>query len=166
MFHKQRNDRTAGGHDVAVTGAADDGVGALQIPAGGDHHFFHHGLADAHGIDGIDRFIGAEADDALHACGDCGFQDVFGAEDVGADCLHGVEFAGRHLLEGGRVEDVIHTAHCRAHASRISHIADIELELGMVVALAHVILLFLITAKYSNLRQISIQKTFEHRISK
>ncbi|MNY45192.1 hypothetical protein D3C86_1802760 [compost metagenome] len=64
------------------------------------------------------------------------------------------------------MEDVIHTAHCRAHASRISHIADIELELGMVVALAHVILLFLVTAENSNLSYIRTQKPLEYRITK
>ncbi|MNV79773.1 hypothetical protein D3C71_1733410 [compost metagenome] len=117
LFHEQRNDRTAGGHDVAVTRAANDRVRALQIPAGGDHHLFHHGLADAHGVDGIDRLVGAEADDAFYACGDCSFQDILGAEDIGADCLHWVEFARRYLLEGGRVEDVIYTAHCCTHAT-------------------------------------------------
>ncbi|MNR60417.1 hypothetical protein D3C85_1818900 [compost metagenome] len=36
----------------------------------------------------------------------------------------------------------------------------------MVVALAHVILLFLITAEYANFCNIRIEKTLEHRITK
>ncbi|MCY1232644.1 hypothetical protein D9M72_451490 [compost metagenome] len=150
LLHEQRDDRAAGGHDVAVAGAADDGVGAFQISAGGNHHFFHHGLADAHGVDGIDRLVGAKADNTLYARSDCGFKDVFSAENVGADCLHGVELAGRHLLERCSVKNVVSIAHCRPHAPRVPYIADIELQLGMIVALAHVILFFFISAEDSN----------------
>ncbi|MNG28390.1 hypothetical protein D3C84_1136420 [compost metagenome] len=48
----------------------------------------------------------------------------------------------------------------------ITHVADIELQLAIGIALAHVILLFLITAEYANFCNIRIEKTLEHRITK
>ena len=77
-----------------------------------------------------------------------------------------MKFARRHLLECCGVKDVIYPAHGSSHAARISHIANVELELGMVIALAHVILLFLIAAEYANFRNFSVKKTFKDCIAK
>ncbi|MNV92201.1 hypothetical protein D3C71_1867720 [compost metagenome] len=64
------------------------------------------------------------------------------------------------------MEDVVHSAHGGTYAARIANVADIELELGMVVALAHVILLFLVSAENANFRYVGMEKAFEDGIAK
>ncbi|MCY1211318.1 hypothetical protein D9M72_230290 [compost metagenome] len=73
LLNKQRNDRTTRRHDVAVAGAANDGARAFEIPAGGNHHLFHHSFANSHSVNGIDGLIGAETYDALYARRNCRF---------------------------------------------------------------------------------------------
>ena len=147
LLDKQRNHRTTRRHHVAITRAANHGVGAFQVAAGCDHDLFHHRLADAHGVDGVHGLVGAQAHHALDTGGNGRFQHVFSAQHVGSHRLHRVKFARRHLLERSGVKHIVHPAHGRCHAARIANIANVELELGMVVALAHVILLFLVTAE-------------------
>jgi hypothetical protein len=61
------------------------------------------------------------------------------------------------------MKHIVNPAHGRAHTVYITHVANVELELGMVVALAHVVLLFLIAAKDADLLQIRIQKSPQAR---
>jgi len=76
-----------------------------------------------------------------------------------------VKFTRRHLLERSRVKNIIHPAHGPGHAACVTHIANVELELGMVVALAHVILLFLIAAEDADFSNIRIQEALENSIA-
>ena len=129
LLEEQRNDRSARGHHVAVARDAET-VSVLACDArSGDGHLLHHRLRHAHGVDGVDRLVGAEHDDLLHAAAMAAEQRVVGADDVGADGLHRVELARRHLLEGRGVKDVVHAGHRVAEAVRVAHVADVELEL-------------------------------------
>ncbi len=51
-----------------------------------------------------------------------------GAADVRRDRLEGEVLAGRHLLEGGGVEDDVGAAQDRGDAVEVAHVADAELE--------------------------------------
>ena len=84
LVDKQGDNAAAAGHDVAVAGAADGGSLGLDGARLRADNFFHHCLADSHGIDGVRRFIGGEADDLFYARVDGGCQYVVGAQHVGA----------------------------------------------------------------------------------
>ena len=58
----------------------------------------HHGLGDAHSVNGVGCLVGGQADDTLYTGINGGVQDVVRAYDVGLDSLHGEELAGRNLL--------------------------------------------------------------------
>ena len=91
LIHKQWNDGTTRGHHVAVAGRTDDRV--VARPRLGHDDLFHHRLADAHGIDGVHGLVGTQAHNALHTCLDSRLQNILGSQDVGFDCLKGVELA-------------------------------------------------------------------------
>lgn len=155
LLNEQRDDRTARGHDITVTSAANDSLEAVEVTGLGHHDLFHHGLGDPHGIDWVDGLVSAQADHTLHAVLDSGLEHVLGAEDVSLDGFHGMELAGRHLLERGGVEDVIDATGGIQDTLVITHIANVELELGVSVALSHVVLFLFITAKnpdFGNIR--------------
>ncbi|MOA02623.1 hypothetical protein D3C78_1220820 [compost metagenome] len=166
LLDEQRDHRTARGHHVAVTGAADHRLALVDIARLGDHDLFHHRLGDAHGVDRVDRLVGAQADHALDLVLDRRFQHVLGADHVGLDRFHRVKLAGRHLFERCRMEDVIHAAGGIQHALVVAHIADIELQLGVGIALAHVILLLLVTAEDADFSDVGVEEALEDGISK
>ena len=168
LVDEQRNHRAARAHDVAVARASDDRAAALCRHAGvGVDHALHHGLGDAHGVDGIGRLVRGQADHALYPRVDGRVEDVVRADDVRAHGLHGEELAGRHLLERRGVKDVVHTRHGVSHRLRIAHVADVELDLLGVLRMlrlqlvAHVVLLLLVTGEDADLPEIGVKKVLE-----
>ena len=122
LLDPKRNDATTRGHNVAIASAADGGLGTFAKGAAlrnGD--LLHHGLGDAHGIDGVSCLVGAEHHDILHAVGDGGEEHVVGSLDIGAHGLHGEELAGGHLLESSSAEDVVDTAHGEIDGLALAH---------------------------------------------
>ena len=169
LVDPQRNDAAPGAHDVAVPGAADAG-----LPGGaglGHRHLLLQRLGDAHGVDGVGGLVGGEADNAFHPGLDGGGEDVVRADDVGADGLHGEELAGGHLLEGGRVEDVVHPVHGVAHRLGVADVADEEAHLGgelgrpLLQAVAHVVLLLLVAGEDADLGQVGVHEVLEHGVA-
>ena len=165
LLHKQGNDRAARSHHIAIARAANHRAGAFQVAAGGHHYLFHHRFGDAHGVDGIHRLVGAKANHPLHSGIDGSLKDVFGTQHVGTHRLHRMELARRHLLERGRVKNEIHPTHGLFHAALVTHIANVELELGAVVALAHIVLFLLIAGEDSNLGDVRIKEALEDGIA-
>ena len=170
LVNEQRDHRAARAHDVAVARASDDRAAALRRHAGiGVDHALHHGLADAHGVDGIGRLVRGQADHALYPRVDGGMEDVVRADDVRAHSLHGEKLAGRHLFERRRMEDVVYARHGVAHGLWVAHIADVELDLlGVLRVLrlqfvAHVILLLLVAGEDADLLEIGVQEVLEDR---
>ena len=169
LLDPEGDDAAAGAHHVAVAGAADAGLEG--VAALGDGDFFLKGFADAHGVDGVGRFVGGEADDAVHAGVDRRVQDVVGADYVGLDGFHGEEFAAGDLLEGGRVEDVVHAAHRHLEGGFVADVADVEFDLvgdtgvHRLVFVAHVVLLFLVAGEDADLLDVGGQEAPQHGIS-
>ena len=77
-----------------MTGAADGGAATLSSHTGiGVDDVLHHGLGDAHSVDGVGCFIGGQADDTLDTGINGGVQHIISTDDVGLDGLHGEELA-------------------------------------------------------------------------
>ena len=167
---EQRDDAAARAHDVAVAGAADGGPAGAVAGVGVDDGL-HHGLGLAHGVDGVGRLVGRQAHDAVHALVDGGVEHVVRADDVGAHGLHGEELAGGHLLERGRVEDVVHAVHGVAHRLGVADVTDEEAHLGgelggpLLQAVAHVVLLLLVAGEDADLGQVGVHEVLEHRVA-
>ena len=164
LVNEQRNDGTTAAHDVAVTGAADGGAATLGSHTGVCvDDVLHHGLGNAHGVDGVSCLIGGQADDTLNACVNCSVQDVISTDDVGLDGLHGEELAGRNLFQSGSVEDVVNTGHCVTDRLGVADITDVELDLLGVLRvlglklMAHIVLLLFVTGEDTNLLQVRNQ---------
>ena len=168
LVDEQGDDAAAGAHDVAVTGAADGGAAALCGHTGvGIDDVLHHGLGDAHGVDGIGCLVGGQADNTLDTCVNGGVEDVVGADDIGLDGLHGEELAGGDLLQGSGVEDVVHAGHGVLDGLGIPDIADIELDLlgGLRVPglelVAHIVLLLFVPGEDADLLQVRVQEVLQ-----
>ena len=168
LVDEQGDDAAAGTHNVAVTGAADGGAAALGSHTGvGVDDVLHHGLGDAHGVDGISCLVGGQADHTLHTCVNGGVEDVVRADDIGLDGLHGEELAGGDLLQGSGVEDVVHAGHGVLDGLGVADITDVELDLlgGLRVPglklVAHIILLLFVPGEDANLLQVRVQEVLQ-----
>lgn len=64
------------------------------------------------------------------------------------------------------MEDEIHADHGVQQALRPAHVADIELQLGVIVVQPHVVLFLFIAAEDANFRDVGIEKAVEHSIAK
>ena len=169
LVNEQRNDGTAAAHNVAVAGAADGGTATLSSHTGVSvDDMLHHGLGDTHSVDGISGFIGGQADDTLDTGINSSVQNVIGTDDVGLDGLHGEELAGRNLLQGSSVEDVVNTGHCVTDGLRIADITDVELDLLGVLRvlglklMTHIVLLLLVTGEDTDFLQVRVQEVLQN----
>jgi len=165
LFDEQRDDRTARGHDVAVAGAGKNGFPFAGGPGLGNHQFFHHRLGYPHGVDRIDRLVGTQGDDLFHPAGQGSAKHVLGAEHVGTHRLHGVEFAGGDLLEGGGMEDEVYLVQGGMDAIVGAYVADVELQFGVVQIDPHVFLLLFITGKNADLLDVGIEEAPQDRVA-
>ena len=168
LVDEQRDDRTSRAHDVAIARAADNGIATLcRHTRVGEDDVFHHGLADAHSVDGIGRLIRGQADHALHTRINGRMQHVVRALNIRPHGLHGEELAGRHLLERSSVEDVVHPRHGIADGLRVAHVTDVKLDLfGMLRVfrlklVAHVVLLLLIAGENADLAKVGVEEMLE-----
>jgi hypothetical protein len=158
LVDEQRDNGTTAAHNVAVTSAADGGATTLRSHAGvGVDDVLHHGLRDAHGVDGVSCLIGGQAYNTLNASVNSGVQHVVSTNDVGLDSLHGEELAGRNLFQSGSVEDVVNTGHSVTDGLGITNITDVELHLlgsfGMLglKLVTHIVLLLFVTGEDTDL---------------
>ncbi|MNE33842.1 hypothetical protein D3C80_1275360 [compost metagenome] len=147
LVDEQRYHRATRSHHVAVTGRTNHRALLRDHPRLGDHELFGHGLGNAHCIDRVHRLVGTEYHHALHAVGNGRVQHVLGADDIGLDRFHGVELAGRYLLERCGMEDVVDPDHRLGNTLIVAHVADVELHLVITQGDTHVFLLLLVTAE-------------------
>ena len=168
LVDEQRDHRAAGAHDIAIARTGDDCTTALRRHAGvGVDDALHHGLGDAHGVDGIGCLVRGKADNALHPCVDGRVEDVVRTDDIRAHGLHGKEFTGGHLFERRCVEDVVHPRYGVAHGLRVAHITDVELDfLGVLRMLrlqlvTHVVLFLLVAGEDADLLEVGVQEVLE-----
>jgi len=145
--------------------AADDGFLVVQVTRLRHHHLFHHRFRDAHGVDRVGRLVGRQANHALHAVLDRGLEQVVGADYVGLDGFHRVEFAGRHLLQRGSVKDVVDATGGIENAREVTHVADIKLQLRIVVFFPHIILLLFVAAENADFRNLGVKESLENRVA-
>ena len=170
LLAKQRDDRTARGHDIPVPGQAEDRVTRKHLPGAGDDVLFHDSLGHAHGIDRIRRLIRRQEDRLLHTVGNTGGNDIVRADHVGLDRLHGVKLTGGHLLERSGVKHIVHAAKCMDDGVIVAHIADVKLDLlrvlriQLLIGMAHIILLFFVARENADLADVRGQKAVEHGI--
>ena len=169
LVDEQRNHAAAAAHDVAVAGAADGRSAALGRHAGvGKDDVLHHGLGNAHGVDGVGGFVGGQADDTLNARVNGGVQHIVGADDVRLHSLHREELAAGHLFQRRCVENVVDAGHGVPDGLRVAHIADVELDLARVLRVlglqlvAHIVLLLLVAGENADFADIGGEKMLEH----
>jgi len=96
--------------------------------------------------------------------GDAGGDDVVRAEDVGLGGLERVELAGRDLLERRGGEHVVHAFERINNGTVVADVADVELQLVVVVLLAHVVLLLLVAGEDADLLDLGLQEAVHDRV--
>ena len=127
LADEQRDDRAARVHDVAVAGDRDRRRRVGVVAGERLGRLLHERLGHAHGVDGVDGLVGAEADDRADAGAVRGLDDVVAADDVGLHGLVGEELARRHLLERRGVEDEVGADDGVCDAVVVTDVADEEL---------------------------------------
>ena len=169
LVDEQRDNGTAAAHNVAVTSATDGSATTLSRYTGiGVDDVLHHGLRDAHGVDGVSCLIGGQAYNTLNASVNSGVQHIISTDDVGLDGLHGEELAGRNLLQSGSVENVVNTGHGILDRLGIADITNVELDLASSLRVlclklvTHVILLLLVTRENADFLQVRIQEVLQN----
>ena len=166
LLHPQRYHAAAAGHHVAVARAADGRGGALaQLATLGYRDLLHQGLRDAHRVDGIRGLVRGEHHDILNAVLDGREKHVLGALHVGARRLHREELARGNLLKSGGGEDVVHAAHGDVHGLLVANVADVELDLGVLQPVTHVVLLLLVAGEDADLPDVAVQEAAEDGVA-
>ncbi len=172
LVDEQRDHAAPAAHHVAIARAADDGMAALRGDAGiGIDDMLHHGLGDAHGVDGIGRLIRGQADHALDMIGNRGVEHIVRADDVRLHGLHREELAGGNLLERCRMEDVVHAGHGVRDGLRVADIADVEFDLvrGFRVLrlelVAHIVLLLFVAGEDADFADVGGKKAAQDGVA-
>ena len=166
LLHPQGNYRTAACHHIAVTGTADGCAGFLtQRTALGYGNLLHHGLADAHGIDGIGSLVGRKHYYILYTMRYGRFQYIVRADHIGLHSLQREELATGNLLQGGGGEYIIHSYHSTINGLAITHVTDVEFYFRILQGMPHIVLLLLITAKDANFLDSAIKKATQYRVT-
>ncbi len=70
-----------------------------------------------------------------------------------------MKLARRHLLQRRGVKNIVCAAHGSSDTAPVAHVANVELELGVVVLLAHVVLLLLVPAEDPDFAQGRIKES-------
>ena len=167
LLHPQGNYRTAACHHIAVTGTADGCTGFLtQRTALGYGNLLHHGLADAHGIDGIGSLVGRKHYYILYTMRYGGFQYIVRTDHIGLHSLQREELATGNLLQGGSRKHIIHSHHGTVHRLTVTHITNVKFYFGILQVMTHVILFFLVTAKNTDFLDVTIKKTTQYSVTK
>ena len=98
---------------------------------------------------------------------DGGFDDIFGAEDVGLDGLDGEEFARWDLLQSGGVENKINAIHGIVDTAIVADVADEKLDFVVLIFDAHVFLLFFVAGEDADFLELNVifEKTIENFIA-
>ena len=167
LLHPQGNYRTAACHHIAVTGTADGCTGFLtQRTALGYGNLLHHGFADTHGIDGIGGLVGRKHHHILYTMRYGGFQYIVRTDHIGLHSLQRKELATGNLFQGGGGKHIIHSHHGTVHRLAVTDITNVEFYFGILQVMTHVILLFLVTTKNTDLFDITIKKATKNSITK
>ena len=167
LLHPQGNYRTAACHHIAVTGTADGCTGFLtQRTALGYGNLLHHGFADTHGIDGIGGLVGRKHHHILYTMRYGGFQYIVRTDHIGLHSLQRKELAAGNLLQSSGREYIIHSYHGTVHRLAVTDITNVEFYFGILQVMTHVILLFLVTTKNTDLFDVTIKKTTQYGITK
>lgn len=168
LIDEQRNHTAPAAHDIAIARAADDRAAALRRHASVRvDDMLHHGLRDAHGVDGIGRLIRRQADHSLHVIRNRGVEYVIRADDVRLHRLHREELAGGNLLKRRRMEDVVHAGHGVRNGLRIAHVADVEFDLVGILRvlglelMAHIVLLLFVAGENADFLEVGVKEVFE-----
>ena len=69
------------------------------------------------------------------------------------------------MLERGGVEDEVYTGHGVQQAFGTAHIANIKLELVIVIGQSHVMLLLLVAAEDADFGDVGLQKTAQDGVA-
>jgi hypothetical protein len=165
LFKEERDNRTAGSHDVAVAGQTQDGIPGEHLARAGDDVLLHQGLGDAHGVDRIGRFVGREEDGLFHVISDAGGDDVVRAENVSLGSLERVELARRDLLERRSGEDVVHAFERIDDGTVVADVTNVELQFVVVVFLTHVVLLLLVAGEDADLLDLGLEEAVHDRVA-
>lgn len=136
----------------------------------GDGDLLFDGLGDAHGVDGVCRFISGEADHTLDFRFNGSSQDIVRAYDIGPNRFHREKLTGGHLLQSGGVENIIRAGNRTPAALQATHITDVEFDfvrdvgVSGLVFVTHVVLFLLVTGEDADFFDIRCKETLEHSI--
>ena len=160
LFHPQRDHRTPARHHIPVARAADRCLRPLaQLTSFGNRHLFHQRFGNPHRIDRVSSFIRRKDHHILHAMLDSRKQHVLRPFHIRTGRFHRKELTTGNLFQGCCTKNIVHTPHRHIHRCLITHIPYIELHFWILQLMTHIVLLFLITAKNTDLLNIRIQKT-------
>ena len=132
----------------------------------------HHCFGDAHYVNWISGFISRKTYHPFYPSFNCGVKHIIRAFYICLYCLHREKFTTWNLLKRSCMEDIIHARHCICNTSRISDITNIELDIICIFRISrlefmsHIILLFFIAAKDTDLSYVCSKEMFKNSITK
>ena len=95
-----------------------------------------------------------------------GFQYIVRTDHIGLHSLQRKELAAGNLLQSGGGKHIIHSHHGTVYRLAVTDITNVKFYFGILQVMTHVILLFLVTTKNTNLLDIRIKETTQYSVTK
>src|SRR3989338_5554280 len=144
--HKERDDRAARPHDIAITHHAKTSVVPTHIGVSGHKQLVRGQLGCPVQVDRATGLVGRQCDHTLDAFIDAHIDQVHGTIDVGLDALEGVVFCCRDNLGRRRMHDIVDTIQGTVQSILVANVAYEETPSPVAFKLlGHVPLLHLVT---------------------
>ncbi len=161
---KERNDRPARAHDIAIAHHGKPRAMLTAIGIGGHEQLVRGQLRGTVKVDRAGGLVGGQRHHPLDAAVNRRVNDIHRAVDIGLDAFKGVVFGGRYNLGGRRVDHIIHPAKGAVQAVTVAHIAD-EKAHPVIAAekLGHFPLLHLVAAEDDQLARIVALQCHGHK---
>ena len=94
-----------------------------------------------------------------------GFQYIVRTDHIGLHSLQRKELATGNLFQGGGGKHIIHSHHGTVHRLAVTDITNVEFYFGILQVMTHVILLFLVTTKNTDLLDVAIKETTQYSVT-
>ena len=94
-----------------------------------------------------------------------GLSSTKGPPDTGfLDRFEREELAARHLLERRGGKDVVHAGHHAVDGLPVADVADVELDLGVLKFVTHVVLFLFVARKDADLLDVAVEEAPQYRV--
>lgn len=133
LVDKERDYGTAGTHHIAITDYGEPDVLGTADIVGSSKQLVGSELGGTIKIDGGTCLVGRKGHHMLYTGGKSSLYHILRTVYIGFDALFGIVFSGIHLLDGGCMDNHVHSFASPRQAFEVTDITDKETQLRILM---------------------------------